>query len=93
MTRREAESSVMSTELPVWTYVELPEEVYFERIMGPMFGLRYPSRRTPDLYLMGLVEGVVHCCQDKCSARDFGYEELTAHLEEHAPRQDRRLFR
>lgn len=79
----------MTTELPVFNYVELPEGVYFERLMGPMFGLRYPNRKTPDLYVLLATEDGVHCC--RCAA-SFGYEELTAHLEEHAPRQDRRLF-
>lgn len=82
----------MNSELPVFNYVELPEGVFFERLMGPLFGLRYPSRKRPDLYVLRATEDGVHCCRPECAA-NFGYEELTAHLEEHAPRQDRRLFR
>jgi hypothetical protein len=73
--------------------VDLPEGVFFERLIGPMFGLRYPSRKNPDLYVLGVTEDGVHCCQPDCSWKDFGYEELTDHMEHHAPRKDRRLFR
>lgn len=79
-------------ELPVFNYVELPEGIIIERLMGPLFGVRYPSRKTPSLYVMLAAEIGIHCCQPKCKAT-FGYEELTAHLEGHAPRKDRRLFR
>ena len=76
--------------LPVMTYVDLPEGIHFDRLLGPMFGLRYPSRKTSDLYILSGWEDSVFCA--KCKAQ-FGYEELVAHLEEHAPRRDRRLFR
>lgn len=75
--------------LPVMTYVDLPEGIRFERIMGFMFGLRYPSRKTLDAYIMRSWEDGVFCAQ--CSGQ-FGYEELVSHLEEHAPRKDKRLF-
>lgn len=81
-----------TAEMPVWTYVDLPEGVFFERLIGPMFGLRYPSRKSPDLYVLHPTEDGVHCCRPECKA-SFGYEELTDHLEHHAPRRDRRLFR
>lgn len=62
-------------------------QVIVARLFGPIFGVYYPNRKTPDVYVAGPEEtGMIKCCQTGCEI-EFPSEELSDHIDSHDTRR------
>ena len=65
---------------------ESMKPITMERLTGTMWLVRYPYRKTPDLYVM--VKGpMVFCAQPKCDLAEFPLGDWLTHVRGHDRRR------
>src|SRR5271157_3215964 len=69
-----------------WDLAKSINQTIVVRIIGPMYGVYYPWRKTADMYVA--VDGhPIKCCQPKCEAEipcQNGLDDWITHIKGHA---------
>lgn len=65
-------------------------QVIVTRMFGPIMGVYYPHRKSPDCYVAG-PDDVIKCCQEECGV-EFPAGELSDHIDFHDTRKGKRTI-